>query len=156
MSKTTLKQWWKYNKTTVPLLVIWAGATVMSIATAKQFTIWYVLLYLAEGLAAGFCIGAMTIGWKWWRTTRAMLDVQDAQRECYVEVPCEQKFSATVKRFALASYAGIQEAHPDWKYWDQLTDRQRWLFTAHTYAGSRMTLNLAKQFNTRQEEDADD
>lgn len=161
MSKTTLKQWWADNKTTVIWLVIWAGAAILMIATHKQaFTVWSVLLILAEGLIAGFCIGAVSIGWVWRQLcyeaeeNRVEPIVSETFDMVTVDVPRGATFSALTWDMARKAYNGIRKQHPDWKTWDQLNDTAQWLLMAHIDAGSRMTIQLAKHFNNEDKEEA--
>lgn len=160
MSRATLKQWWADNKTTAIWLTIWAVAAVWSITTAKQFTIWYVLLYLVDGICSGFCIGAVTVGWKWCRYCDdiAATRLEPIVPETYdgtvtVDVPRGAKFSALTWDMARKAYEGIRTEHPDWKTWEQLDDTAQWLLMAHIDAGSRMTIQLAKHFNNEDEEE---
>ena len=160
MSKTTLKQCWADNKTTVIWLMIWAATTVLMIATRKQaFTVWYVLLMLTEGLIAGFCIGTVSIGWelrqRCYEAEESRLEpiVSETFNTITVDVPRDAKFSALTWDMARKAYNGIREQHPDWKTWDQLNDTAQWLLMAHIDAGSRMTIRLAKHFNNEDEEE---
>lgn len=156
MSRATLKQWWTDNKTTVICLVIWAVSVALMIATYKRpFTVWDVLLMLAEGLIAGFCIGVLTLQWEY---EYAEPYIEPAVAETYcgvtVDVPRDAKFSPLTWNMARKAYNGIRTQHPDWKTWDQLNDTAQWLLMAHIDAGSRMTIQLAKHFNNKDEEEA--
>lgn len=152
-------QWWADNKKAAIWLVIWAISAVWAISTSKHITVWYVLLMLVEGLIAGFCIGDITITWGW---MQRCYETEEARPEpivseqfdmVTVDVPRGAKFSNITWDMACKVYEGIRTEHTDWKTWDQLNDTAQWLLMAHVDAGSRMTIQLAEQFNNEDEEE---
>lgn len=149
------KQWWADNKKTVICLTVWAvSVTLMLAMHQRPFSVWYVLLMLAEGLLFGFSIGVLTLAWRY-EADETYAEPAVAEPYCgvTVDVPRGAKFSTLTWDMARKAYNGIRTEHADWKTWDQLNDTAQWLLMAHVDAGSRMTIQLAKHFNNEDEEE---